>query len=125
MAWVSEYLDKRHQAQDVLFGRVRERGLRHVGLECNCGARLVFSGRVAVRYSEQDHLECGVCGERFVLARMVTHRDHALSEHREARSPTSTLYLRQHIKRFLAIASISLALVAGTSALAFAASRTP
>lgn len=36
-------------------------------LKCNCRARLVLEGHRSIRRAELDLLECGVCGEKFVV----------------------------------------------------------
>ena len=68
MVRASECLEERHETQGEPFGKVREQGSGRVVLQRNCRGKLILVGRAAVWYSEQDHLGCGVCRERFAYA---------------------------------------------------------
>jgi hypothetical protein len=55
--------------REIEFGEARGwRSLERVVLRCNCRAKLVLGGYASVRFARLDVLECGVCGERFVLS---------------------------------------------------------
>ena len=82
MAQVSEHLEGCYGAQGALIGKVREWNSERLVLECDCRSRLVLVGRATMSRSERDHLECGVCGEKFVRVRMVDRRSHAKAERR-------------------------------------------
>lgn len=70
------------------FGEVRGwRSLERVVLECNCRARLILQDEVSIRRAGLGVLECGICGERFVLTRRMPRRGPTMTGHRRVRSP--------------------------------------
>ena len=70
MVQVIERVGERHDdVWEAEAGGVRGwRSLGCVVLRCNCRAKLVLGGHVLVHCARLDGLECGVCGERFVLS---------------------------------------------------------
>ena len=70
MVQVIERVGGRHaDVWEIGFGGVRGgRSLERVVLRCNCRAKLVLGGHVLVHCVRLDGLECGICGERFVLS---------------------------------------------------------
>ena len=65
----NQYLqEEHHEARGAPFGGVPgwRSGWRLV-LECDCRARLVLDGEVALRRSRRV-LQCGLCGKRFAFA---------------------------------------------------------
>lgn len=74
MVQVIERAEGRYDLREVEFGGVTEKGsLEHVVLECGCRARMVLDGHGSIRHplTRSGVLECGVCGERFVITRVT------------------------------------------------------
>ncbi len=85
---VIERTEGRYSVWEEEPGEVRGwRSLEHVVLECNCRARLILEDQVSIQRAGLDVLECGSCGARFVLTRMMPPRGHTVTGHRRARSP--------------------------------------
>ena len=84
---VIERTEGRYDVGEEEFGEVRGwRSPERVVLECDCRARLVLGDRVSVRRAGLGGLECGICGVRFVLTRMVARHGHAPTRRWGARS---------------------------------------
>lgn len=84
MVQVIERAEGRYDLREVEFGEVIGRCTpERVVLECDCRARLILDGYVSVRRPliEGGALECGLCGERLVLTRTATRREHTTTEY--------------------------------------------
>ena len=70
MLRVTERTGGKHETREAPLGETGKlsSSLRCIVLECNCRARLVLGGGVSIGRWGLDHLQCGVCGETFVVA---------------------------------------------------------
>jgi hypothetical protein len=74
----------RYEVRGGEFGEVRgQRSLGCIVLECNCRARLILEGHGAILRAELDILDCGVCGERFIVTLTADRCRHSVDGCRE------------------------------------------
>jgi len=86
MLQVIERTEGRYDVREEFGEVLRWRFLESVVLECDCRASLILDGHAFVGRAELDVLACSVCGERFVLTRMMARRGGVTTGHRKARS---------------------------------------
>ncbi len=85
---VIEHTEGRYGVWEEKLGEVRGwPSLERVVLECNCRARLILEDQLSIRRAGLSVLECGICGERFVLAQMMAHRGRTTTRRWKAPSP--------------------------------------
>ena len=86
MVQANECVQGSRESQDPPSGEVHEQSPGRVVLECNCRARMILTSHTAIPRSRSEHLECGVCGKKFVLARARDRRNHATARHLRTRT---------------------------------------